>query len=323
MPQAKMCLLALVALSATFAGLASAAGSPDDVLVESAEVKLTRADYDAGLARIPEQSRYEFAMSPRRVTALVNNILVTKTLAARARASGLPPDADVPQEAPADLERALAAAQIRVIEEAAGREFDARRESLLPAARETYLVHKDKYRRPEEVKLSAILIAAEGRGEEGALALAAATRAKLVAWADFAALAKELSADKASAAEGGRLPWAPADRMEPPIAKAAFALKVGEISEPVRVGSDYVLLRLDERRPASQIPFDEARDSILAQMRVDFINGQRDEQVAAIRNDPTLKVNQPVLDSLVKRADSSAFKAPVPARTPPAAPAAK
>jgi peptidyl-prolyl cis-trans isomerase C len=313
MPKAKTHFLALAALAVTVSGLAFASGSSDDVLVESAEVKLTRADYESGLERVPEASRLEFAMSPRRVTMLINNILVTKTLAARARANGLQPDANLPQETPADVDRALAAAQRRALEESAGRDFDARRESLNPAVREKYLLGKDQYRRPEEVRLSAILISAEGRGDSAALALAKATRVKLVTVADFAALARELSDDKASAADGGRLPWASADKMEPALAKAAFALtQVGEISEPVHVGNSYILLRLDERRPARQIPFDEAKELILAKMRVDYIKLRWDEQLAAIRNDPTLKVNQPALDALVTHATFPPHKGSVP-----------
>src|SRR2546427_12648616 len=59
--------------------------SPDDVLVENAFIKLTRADYEADLQRVPADRRAAFAADPKRLTAFLNNLLITKTLAAEAR----------------------------------------------------------------------------------------------------------------------------------------------------------------------------------------------------------------------------------------------
>jgi len=292
--------------------------SPDDVLVETAQMKLTRADYEAALARIPSDLREEFATSSRRVGTLLNNLVITKTLAARAQHKGLQPDAG---DTPADRDRALAAAETRAIEEAAGSDFDARRASFLATARETYLLAKDQFRRPEEVRISAILISTEGRGSDAALARARASRDKLVAWADFGALAREVSDNKESAAAGGQLPWASAAQMDPALAQAAFALKSGEISEPVQIGNYFLLIRLDDRRPAGKIPFDEVKDSILATLRIDYVNNARETQLGAIRNDPTMKVNQAAVDALVIRVDPNLYKTPAAAAAP--APAAR
>lgn len=203
MPIAKLLTCLFMALAAT---LVIAGESPDDVLIETAEARITRADYDAALARIPADLRDAFATSSRRLTQLLNNLLITKTLATRARRVGLQPEPGMPMETPSDVDRALAAAQTRATEEAAGRDFDARQQSLMSTARENYLLNRAKYQRPEEVRISTILISTEGRGNESALALAQATRAKLAAWADFAALAKEMSEDKGSAPNGGQLP---------------------------------------------------------------------------------------------------------------------
>jgi peptidyl-prolyl cis-trans isomerase C len=298
--------------------------SPADVLVESAHVKLTRADYEAWLQVIPAEIRYEYPMSARRVTTLLNDILITKTLAARARAKGLPPDPERPKDTPVDLERALAAAEMKTIERDAGNEFDSKRDKMLVAAREDYIVHSDAYRRPEQVKLSLILISSEKRGDAAALALARETRDKLVSSADFAKLAEELSDDKDSAAHGGSLSWKSAEQLNPALRNVAFALtRVGEISEPVHIGSTYAIVRLDGRRPAKQIPFDELKDQIMDQMRVAYINDRRAMELAAIRNDPGLKVNQPAVDGLVRHVDPKLFRPQGADVSTPTAPAEK
>jgi hypothetical protein len=317
MPLAKLLTGLFLALAAS---LAIAAGSPDDVLVETAEARVTRADYDIAMARIPADLRDAFATSPQRLTALLNNILLTKTLAARARQVGIAPEPGLPTDTPADMDRALAAAETRAIEDAAKRDFDSRQQALVVTARETYLVDRQKYLRPEEVKISAILISTEGRGNDAALALAQATRTKLLAWADFNALAKEMSEDKGSAPNGGQLPWATAKQMDPLLAQAAFKLKVGEISEPVLIGSSYILIRMDDRHAAAPIPFDEVKDSIMATMRNDFVNAQREAQLDAIRSNPAMKVDQAAVDALVVHVDMNSANRTAPGAPVPPAP---
>lgn len=291
-------------------GLACASGSTGEVLVSSHEIALTRSDYDEALTRIPEDKRAAFAASASRLTAFVNSLLVTKTLAERARRAGLPPEPGMPQTTPVDIERALAAAQLRVIDAEAAREFDARQQGFAAAARENYLLNDTKYVRPEQVSVSAILISSAGRGDEAALARAKATRDKLVAWADFAVVAKEVSDDKASASQGGQLGWRSADKMDPELAKVAFALKVGEVSQPVLQSNGYALIRIDARRPAERMSFDEAKPEIMAQLKADYVARNREAIDQSIRNDPTLKVDQAALDSLVLRVDPASFRLP-------------
>jgi len=300
-----------IALFAAAVSLPSRGESPDDVLAETSLVKITRADYDAAIANIPGALRDEFATSRSRLTMMLNNILTKKTLAAQAKQAGLQPDPEVSSNFPDDVEAALAVAQLRAIEQAAADDFDARRNSLVGAARENYRLAKDQYQRPEEIKISAIQISTQGRGKDAALALARSTREKLVSGFDFAALARQLSEDKASAAEGGQLPWATAEEMNPTLAKAAFAMpRIGDISEPVLIGASYILIRLDDRHPATPIPFDDVKDEILGKMREDFIKDKREQKLEAVRSDPTMKVNQRAVDALVRRIDPELMKPP-------------
>lgn len=306
----KYCLaLALAFCTFVASGVTLAVESPD-VLASSREVTLTRGDYEAALAKIPEDKRIAFASSATRLTSFLNNLLVTKTLAERARKAGLQPEPGMSLDTPYDIERAYATAEVRRVDSESERAFDANLAGFAAAARENYVLDANKYVRPEQVRLSAILIATEGRGGEAALALAKATRDKLGAWADFAAVAKASSDDKASAAEGGDLGWRSADQLDPELAKIAFALRVGEVSQPILQPNGYALIRVDERRPAGKIPFDEAKPEIMARLRADYLNRQREVIADAIRNDPTLKVNQPALDSLVQRVDPTVFGVP-------------
>jgi peptidyl-prolyl cis-trans isomerase C len=293
-------LALMTALAAGSCCLALAQGAPDDVLAENATVKLTRADYEADLERIPADMRAAFATDSKRVSALLNNLLVGKTLAAQARNAGIDRDPVVQRRLALEAERVLADIQLRHIEAAAGAEFDAKAAQFVAKARERYLLEKEKFTTPEQVSASHILFSTKDRSPEAALALAKATQAKLSAGADFAALAQELSDDPGSKTGGGHLNWFFAKQMDPAFATAAFDLKnVGDMSPPVLSRFGYHLIRLDGRRPARVQTFDEVKDQLMADLRQSYVNGQRDLKVAAIRNDPALKLNQPALNALI------------------------
>ncbi|MEZ5898536.1 MAG: peptidylprolyl isomerase [Hyphomicrobiaceae bacterium] len=65
--------------------------------------------------------------------------------------------------------------------------------------------------------------------------------------ADFAQTAKSLSTDEATAAKGGDLGWLARGKMLKPFEEAAFALKPGEISAPVKTQFGWHVIKREER----------------------------------------------------------------------------
>ena len=292
---------------------------PAGVLAKNNWMELTRADFDAAMQRVPQNLRYEFATSPRRVQQLLNSILVTKTLAAQARAHGTRPGSPLDANATAgrDADRALAGAELKRIEADAAAAFDKNKAAFEAKAKEIYELNRDDYKTPEEVRLSDVAVRIKGRGEEAAQKRAAEARAKIVGGADFATVAREYSDDPTSRDSGGALPFVSAKGMAPAYAKAVFQMKsIGEVSEPIRAPAAYHVVRLEERRAAKQKPFDEVRDSIMQTLRQRYVAEQRDLRIQAIHADPELEVNQPAIDALVNRVDPKAFRAPLEQRRP-------
>jgi hypothetical protein len=152
-------VLAAIMAGCLSAAMSAAADLPPDVLVKSRWMELTRADYEKAVSKLPENLRFEFSTSPRRVQGLLNNLLVTKTLAAQAKAHGTRPSASFDKGPGDDSERALAAAELQRIEADAARSFDAQKAAFEMKARELYALDRDKYRAPEEVRISDIAIA--------------------------------------------------------------------------------------------------------------------------------------------------------------------
>lgn len=297
------------AILASLASTIVRADLPPDILAKNRWVELKRADYDAAIERIPPAMRYDFATSAKRVQLMLNGLLLDKTLAAQAQMHGTQV-ADADKGATGrDLEKALAKAELARIEADANASFDAQKSVFEAKALEVYKVNADKYRTPDEVRISDISVLLRGRTEDAARARALEARNKIVAGADFADVAREYSEDKTTRDKGGALPFVAARQLLPAYAKAVFALKqVGEISQPIRAIAAYHIVRLDERRPGRVKTFEEARDEIMKTLRQKYVVEQRERYVQSIYKDPSTQVNQAAVDGLVNKVDPKLFR---------------
>jgi peptidyl-prolyl cis-trans isomerase D len=152
---------------------------------------------------------------------------------------------------------------------------------------EYYKSHKDEFTTPEEVHAAHILIRPTSDDETGWEA--ARKKAEEVyekatkPGADFAVLAKEYSQDPGSRENGGDLGWFARGRMVKEFEEAAFNLKVGQISEPVRSQFGYHIIKLEGRRPAGLKPLDDARAIIQNKLAEALADGEGSRRAAALR----------------------------------------
>jgi len=90
-------------------------------------------------------------------------------------------------------------------------------------------------------------------------------RKQLLAGADFAKLARENSGDPGSALNGGDLGSFRRGRMVPEFDQAAFALPVGQVSEPIKTKFGYHLLKVEKRELKLPKDFDKNKDMLRSQ----------------------------------------------------------
>jgi len=130
-------------------------------------------------------------------------------------------------------------------------------------------------------------------------------------------LAREVSDDRSAKSNSGQLGWFGFGEMDPAFAKAAFALtKTGEFSQPVQSSFGWHVIRLDGRRPAVRKPYDEVRESILAELKQKYVNEEREAALAKLRTDPTIRANREAIDALVTRVDQDAVRRAVQQQAP-------
>lgn len=140
----------------------------------------------------------------------------------------------------------------------------------------------------EEVHASHILVMVSDASDAGAVE-AARTRAASLAdrareGADFTALATDNS-DGPSKASGGDLGWFRRGEMVRELEQTAFALKAGEISDPVRTRFGWHVIKLEERRKVAPKPLAELAGQIRESLYREEMERQTDRFVQSLKKD--------------------------------------
>lgn len=137
---------------------------------------------------------------------------------------------------------------------------------------------------PESVEASHILIKVdENTKDEDAKKKIDAIRVKLVAGADFAEMAKE-SSDCPSKTNGGSLGDFGRGQMVKEFEDAAFTQKIGEIGEVVKTQFGYHIIKVDSKKEAGEVKFDDVKDKIAESMVKESANKIRSEFIASLRD---------------------------------------
>ncbi|TIH12259.1 peptidylprolyl isomerase [Marinifilum sp. JC120] len=128
-----------------------------------------------------------------------------------------------------------------------------------------YEANKESFQQEEQLKARHILITVDENAPDKDVAAAEKKIKKVLAKAksgqDFGKLAKKYS-EGPSNSKGGELGWFGHGAMVKPFEDAAFALKKGEVSKPVRTRFGWHLIKIDDVREAGQKELDQVKDEI-------------------------------------------------------------
>lgn len=133
--------------------------------------------------------------------------------------------------------------------------------------------------------------------EEGKV-LKAAVRlaARLKKGEDFAKLAQEFSADSGSKSKGGDLGTFGRGQMVKEFEDAAFALKPGEISAPVKSSFGYHIIKVEKKFEASGADFEKQKESAKQQVIQEKQNEAWSAYYGSLRNMAKVEVVDPALN---------------------------
>jgi peptidyl-prolyl cis-trans isomerase D len=147
-----------------------------------------------------------------------------------------------------------------------------------------YKEHATEFDEPRRLRVAHVLVRVPPVGGSDAENAAKAKVEDVIKRAkggeDFAKLAREISEDKASAVQGGDLGFVGAGELVAPFEQAAFALKKGEISAPVRTPFGYHAIRVLDVKEGGKVPLKEVAPKIK-----ETLTAQKSEQAAQARAD--------------------------------------
>jgi peptidyl-prolyl cis-trans isomerase C len=244
---------------------------PDRVVITVGDVKITAAQYDRLVDTLPDQYRALARTTQRKQFA--DNIVQILVLAQEGQRRKINETTEYKTVATFQLSNVLAALAV----EAMRKDLKVDEADL----RKYYDQHKPEY---EQVHGAHILIRFQGSQvpvragqkeltDAEALAKAQELRAKIVAGADFADLAREESDDIGSGSNGGDLGTFKHGQMVPSFEEAAFKLKPGELSEPVKTQFGYHLIKVQTHDAKS---FEDVRAEVEAKVKPDALKAAVD-----------------------------------------------
>jgi foldase protein PrsA len=120
--------------------------------------------------------------------------------------------------------------------------------------KEYFEENKDSFAQEEQVEASHILVEDEETAKE--------VKEKLDNGGDFAELAKEYSTDTSNAESGGELGFFAKGEMVTEFDEKAFAMKKGEISEPVKTEFGYHIIKVTDKKEAKEAVLDEHKEEV-------------------------------------------------------------
>jgi peptidyl-prolyl cis-trans isomerase D len=131
--------------------------------------------------------------------------------------------------------------------------------------RRAYSEQRERFRIPERVRVRHILLKTADKPQNEVKAIRARIDDLLKqakGGADFAALAQKNSDDTASAAKGGDIDWVTRGQTVPEFEKAAFSLKVGQLSDVITTVYGFHILVVEQKELAHMRTFDEVRGDL-------------------------------------------------------------
>jgi peptidyl-prolyl cis-trans isomerase SurA len=107
---------------------------------------------------------------------------------------------------------------------------------------------------------------------------------------DFTLLARKFSEDNSTRAQGGALGQLKPGQLPPQLDAVAFSLDAGGVSEPVRQGNDFVILKVVSR-DESQLPaYQDARDELSQRVYMEKMGKARNHWIEGLRRQTHVEV---------------------------------
>jgi parvulin-like peptidyl-prolyl isomerase len=196
----------------------------------------------------------------------------------------------------------------RVVRQEVGGRISIPREEL----QKYYEEHKKNFVRKEQVFLREIFLSTAGKTPEQAAAVEKKAK-DLVARARKGEKFHELARDHSeseSAKSFGELGWWKRGELNKQIEDLVFKEKRNYVTDPVKVETGYIIIKLEERHEEGQAPFEEVENEIMEQFYMQRMQPKVREYLTKLREDAFLEIREGFIDSGAAPGKDTAWKDP-------------
>ncbi|MBW1947560.1 MAG: peptidylprolyl isomerase [Deltaproteobacteria bacterium] len=273
-------------------GSTFASEKKENILAQVGPYKLTLEKFENQIQSLPPQLQMALLRNPHLKEQFLDRWVDITLIAQEARDRKLDQDPEV-QAKIEDIMNAVLA------QEFLHREMDGKVRITDDEIETYYKGHKDEFTSPESVKASHILLkvpkGADDKAWEEAESKAEDIKKKLENGEDFAKLAKKYSDDPGSRDKGGDLGFFTKGRMVPEFESAAFSLKPGELSDPVKTEFGYHIIEVKEKKAASTKTLQAVQAQIRQRLQKEKQQQLQDELIKKLKVKYPVKVNKDLL----------------------------
>jgi len=266
-----------------------------EILAKRGKGVVTQQSFTARADMIPTMYRRSSLRDRNRLRDVINTLLLRSQLAQEAREAGFDKEEIVIGRMMLAAEAELSKAWVEhYVELQSAGDYEA-------MAREYYQLHQEKLLSSEQVSVTHILISTDERSDDEAKALVDSISLQLQEEpAAFDELVLKYSEDPSASANKGKFVNMKRGEMVEPFEKAAFALSDGEISEPVRTGYGYHIIRLDDHPARQKLKFDDIKPALVKDARKEHEDRIRADYLSTLTS-LDVEMTEAALEELVKR----------------------
>jgi peptidyl-prolyl cis-trans isomerase C len=164
-------------------------------------------------------------------------------------------------------------------------------------AEEFYTKNPDQFKKPEQVRASHILLSVAADAPEATVQekqkAAQAIAARVKAGEAFDKLASELSEDPSAKQNAGDLNFFTKEQMVPEFSTAAFGMKKGEISEPVKSQFGFHVIQVTDRKDAETMTLEAVKPQLLAFLNQKMQSTQVEKLIKEVREKAAVEIKLP------------------------------
>jgi parvulin-like peptidyl-prolyl isomerase len=286
-------LLPAVAL----AGLTTARAADSLVIAEVGEKSVSASDLAPLFAGFTDSQRDALKQNPAALNQAVRLVLLQKVLLQEAEGAGWDKTPEVAAELARLRDRAVAESYLRTVAKVPDSyPSDAELKAAYEARKATFLV-------PRQLQLAQIYIA-EPKGADKATADKTKSQVETLGKklkqpnADFAALAREESEERQTAARGGEVGWVAENALQPEI-RSRLGAK-GSVTEAIRVGDGWFFVKVLDVKEARTPSFDEAKDQLARAMKAERFKQNQEAYLAKLAQQHPMAINELALTKLLE-----------------------